>query len=183
MQQQKDPLELARERGLVLYSQEVAEDVLLLKWLAQMAMDEEFLTIFDRRRLVPSVWLELFEPPTMLFYKTDPEKALVRYAAWLIPAWFGGFGGVWVEKDLRSTHRGLESFLLSQAVSAIAFQRYAVLGGITSRGDFLERNKEHGYVNMGKLPWSLNGEHDQYLVFYTKEVWEQSAFNPFREGE
>lgn len=181
MDRRKQVFDLARERGLVLYSQQPAEDAMLLCWANEMVQAGEFWKVFEGRRLAASHFLELFEPPTMLFYKVDDSGEKLVYAAWLMPSWFGATVGVWVDKSMRNTHQGMESFLLSQAVAAIGFEMFDVFAGLTTNVEFLEKNQHHGYINLGKIPYKMNGR-DQYWVFYTKDVWEKSAFNPFGEG-
>ena len=180
--QARDPFALATSRGLRFYVGTPAEDIAILAWQRKMLEDGEFFTIFTDVRQAPSSFLDLFRPPNLLFYKLNADDA-IHYAAWFTPSWFGAFGSVWVARSIRGTHVGEESFLLGQCIMAIGFKLYPLLGGITSRTPFVAKNADKWYVNMGKLPYKLNGEHDQWLLFYTKEQFENGPFNPFQSGQ
>lgn len=159
-----------------IYSQALAEDLLLLHWWIHLNEigDINRLILPETRRL--PAFLNIFKPPTAMVYSLDPAGEIDN-AFWATPVdgiskHRSAYCGVWCRSDTRGRRRQYDFTVFAYT---FAFEFYDSLLGMTWQPDLLDIHQKLGYNIVGCIP-HLYDEDFLYIVHLTRENFNASRF-------
>ena len=155
-----------------VYEPSAVADTLLLKWWTEIQENGELEDVFAPSAQTLHGFLSIFQPPTVLFWKLEPDATGTLKVTSAI--WFERFMadntnmGMWV--DSRYRHGRWWDDLIE--VLRVVFQYTNLVIYMTKRRHVIESGLRVGFTDVGQIPYIYRGQAG-WVAYLTKDVFEE----------
>jgi len=165
-------LEAAKKAGLVLYKQELNEELALFRWWMHLIESDEMEKTFAPSARSVSGFYSVFESPSIMVYSLEGDD--IWFAAWFhpIPDSSACYMGLWVRANRRMARK---AWGITKAVYEAALNVWPIILGITLQEELLEPHKRIGYKILSELPKFYDGK-STWLVLLTAKGFAEGRF-------
>lgn len=144
------------------YAPSPEHDALLLQWWGELMESRDIDKIFSADMYAPSVFLNSFRPPNVLYFEQD-EKG-VAVAIWFSPALNGAMLSLWARQDWRG---GKWRPAVVDSLKCV-FEVVPVVLFVTRGPHVIKAAKEMGFTIAATIPHIYLGE-EAALGYLAKE--------------